>query len=79
MGALSVVLYDTEMGEGTRLEALSLLMKGETLPAGTSWIGVPAAWRTPAGPGCKARSVPLRLNGTAPRPETNGSARELVT
>ena len=79
VGALSVVLYDTEMGEGTRLEALSLLMKGETLPAGTSWIGVPAAWRAPAGPGCKARSVPLRLNGTAPRPETNGSARELVT
>src|SRR5439155_1551412 len=60
VGALSVVLYDTEMGDGTRLEALSLLMKGESLPAGTSWIGVPAAWRAPARAGRKARSAPAR-------------------
>ncbi|MBI3145869.1 MAG: amino acid adenylation domain-containing protein [Pseudogulbenkiania sp.] len=44
VGAYSVVLYDTVMEEGARLDALSLLMKGETLPAGTAWGGVPAAW-----------------------------------
>ncbi len=43
VGALSVVLYDSEMEDGARLDALSLLMKGERLPAGTSWAGSPAA------------------------------------
>jgi non-ribosomal peptide synthetase-like protein len=42
VGASSVVLYDTFMGEGSSLEELSLLMKGETLPPGTSWTGIPA-------------------------------------
>jgi non-ribosomal peptide synthetase-like protein len=50
VGAESVVLYDTEMQDGARLDAVSLLMKGETLPAGTSWTGVPAAWRDEARP-----------------------------
>ena len=45
IGAFSVVLYDSEMQRGARLAALSLLMKGETLPQGTSWAGAPAAWR----------------------------------
>ncbi|WP_084612662.1 Pls/PosA family non-ribosomal peptide synthetase [Pseudogulbenkiania sp. MAI-1] len=45
VGAYSVVLYDSVMEEGARLDALSLLMKGETLPAGTAWTGIPAAWR----------------------------------
>ena len=43
VGAVSVVLYDTEMEAGARLDALSLLMKGETLPAGTAWAGIPSA------------------------------------
>ncbi len=42
VGAYSVVLYESEMEEGSQLDALSLLMKGERLPAGTSWIGIPA-------------------------------------
>ena len=45
VGAGSVVLYDTEMEDGSRLDALSLLMKGERLPAGTMWAGSPATWR----------------------------------
>ncbi len=32
-----MVLYGGSMEEGSRLEALSLLMKGETLPAWTHW------------------------------------------
>jgi non-ribosomal peptide synthetase-like protein len=41
IGAHSIVLYDTEMKEGARLGALSLLMKGEVLPAGRVWVGSP--------------------------------------
>jgi non-ribosomal peptide synthetase-like protein len=45
VGAAAVVLYDSAMKDGARLAALSLLMKGETLPAGTAWVGIPAAWQ----------------------------------
>jgi non-ribosomal peptide synthetase-like protein len=43
IGAQSVVLYDAEMQDGARLGPLSLLMKGECLPAGTEWMGNPLA------------------------------------
>jgi non-ribosomal peptide synthetase-like protein len=42
VGAGSLVLYDTRLEEGATLGDLSLLMKGETLPAWTSWEGIPA-------------------------------------
>ena len=42
VGSGSLVLYDTRMEEGAVLGDLSLLMKGEVLPAGTRWEGVPA-------------------------------------
>jgi len=42
VGAGSLVLYDTRMEEGSSLDDLSLLMKGEVLPAGTAWQGIPA-------------------------------------
>ena len=45
VGADAVVLYDTCMEAGAELGALSLLMKGETLPAGTRWEGSPAQRR----------------------------------
>ncbi len=40
VGTGSVVLYDSEMEQGARLDSLSLLMKGENLPAGTAWAGI---------------------------------------
>ncbi len=43
VGSRSVVLYDAEVGTNTSLDALSLAMKGETLPANTCWRGIPAA------------------------------------
>jgi len=46
VGAGSVVLYDARMEDGARLDAISLLMKGETLPAGTAWAGSPAVCRS---------------------------------
>jgi len=42
IGAYSIVLYDSAMEDRSHLDALSLLMKGETLPANTAWAGVPA-------------------------------------
>jgi non-ribosomal peptide synthetase-like protein len=47
VGTSSLVLYDTRMEPGSRLGPLSLLMKGEVLPAGTAWAGSPARseWR----------------------------------
>ena len=42
VGPRSVVLYDSRLAEGTELDALSLVMKGERLPGGTRWRGIPA-------------------------------------
>ena len=43
VGANSVVLYDSVIARGAVLEDLSLVMKGESLPAGTRWHGTPAS------------------------------------
>jgi len=42
VGAGSLVLYDTRMEPESKLAGLSLLIKGETLPGGTRWQGIPA-------------------------------------
>ncbi len=42
IGAYSIILYDSQMEDQSQLDALSLLMKGETLPAKTAWAGIPA-------------------------------------
>ena len=42
VGAAAVTLYDSRMEADSTLENLSMLMKGETLPAGTVWQGSPA-------------------------------------
>ncbi|RLU81389.1 peptide synthetase [Streptomyces griseocarneus] len=42
IGARCVVLYDATVGTDTTLDALSLVMKGESLPAGSDWRGIPA-------------------------------------
>ncbi len=48
VGTMSTVLYDTEMGEGSALGDLSLVMKGESLASGTRWHGIPARRQGPA-------------------------------
>ena len=45
VGTASVVLYDSKMEEGARLDALSLLLKGEVLPGRSVWAGLPATWQ----------------------------------
>ncbi|WP_062221632.1 Pls/PosA family non-ribosomal peptide synthetase [Aureimonas sp. D3] len=42
IGSYAIVLYDAEIGEDAQLGDLSVVMKGETLPTGTSWEGSPA-------------------------------------
>ncbi|HWG41810.1 MAG TPA: Pls/PosA family non-ribosomal peptide synthetase [Gemmataceae bacterium] len=42
VGPRAVVLYDSQLEEGAELDALSLVMKGERLPAETQWRGIPA-------------------------------------
>jgi non-ribosomal peptide synthetase-like protein len=46
VGARATILYDTHVGDGTRLGPLTLVAKGERLPPETRWEGSPAA---PAG------------------------------
>lgn len=43
MGPRSAVLYDATVGDAAKLGALTLVMKGEYIPARTSWRGCPAA------------------------------------
>jgi non-ribosomal peptide synthetase-like protein len=42
VGAMTTVLYGTTIEDDASLGELSLLMKGEKLPAGTRWHGIPA-------------------------------------
>ncbi len=42
VGPRAVVLYDSQLEAGAELDALSLVMKGESLPAATAWRGIPA-------------------------------------
>jgi non-ribosomal peptide synthetase-like protein len=46
LGPRSAVLYSATVADNARLGALTLVMKGEFIPAGSSWHGCPAA---PAG------------------------------
>lgn len=42
IGAFATVLYDTKVGDFARLQPLTLVMKGEKIPANTIWGGAPA-------------------------------------
>lgn len=54
VGNMAVVLYSTEMQRSSSLDAMSVLMKGEVLPAASCWTGIPTkrattsiAWMQP--------------------------------
>ena len=42
VGGMAVVLYDSKMENSSILEPLSVLMKSETLPTNTCFVGAPA-------------------------------------
>ena len=41
IGAGTIILYDSEIGDDTKIEPLSLVMKGERLAPATDWTGSP--------------------------------------
>jgi non-ribosomal peptide synthetase-like protein len=41
LGSMSLILYDTKLAPGSSVDELSLVMKGESLPADTHWTGIP--------------------------------------
>ena len=41
IGAGSIILYDSELGDDVQIEPLSLVMKGERVPSGSNWGGSP--------------------------------------
>ena len=42
VGAGSTVLYDTHVSDYARLGPLTVVMKGEQIPANSEWVGAPA-------------------------------------
>jgi non-ribosomal peptide synthetase-like protein len=64
VGPMAVVLYDTEMQPGSTVGPLSLLMKGETVPERTRWLGIPTAESPLLAP--FAEPAPQALAGGAP-------------
>ncbi len=42
VGPRSTILYDTHVEDGARLGPLTLVLKGESIPAGQAWMGSPA-------------------------------------
>ena len=50
VGTGSTVLYDTHLGPFSRLGPLTVVMKGEMLPANSEWIGAPAEPKTANAP-----------------------------
>ena len=63
VGNMAVVLYGTQMRDGSCLGPLSVLMKGEQLLPGTTWSGIPC------------EQLPRRL-ASAPPPLPNAGARD---
>jgi non-ribosomal peptide synthetase-like protein len=41
IGARTIILYDSEIGDDVNIEALSLVMKGENLQNNSQWVGSP--------------------------------------
>lgn len=41
IGARTIILYDSEIEDDVKIEALSLVMKGEKISTGTEWTGSP--------------------------------------
>ena len=42
VGSGATVLYDSVVGDWARLGPLTVVMKGESIPGNTEWVGAPA-------------------------------------
>ena len=67
LGTASIILYDTRIGDFARIEPLTVVMKGEHIPAHTAWAGAPAERvPVPAEPQRITQEVPLPASSAAP-------------
>jgi len=41
VGSGTIILYNTDIAENTRIQSLSLVMKGESVPPNSNWEGIP--------------------------------------
>lgn len=64
IGNMAFILYGTSMLPASKLGALSVLMKGETLPASTHWFGIPC---DPVLPAEARRQEPDNADSRKPR------------
>ncbi|PHQ51972.1 hypothetical protein BLA24_10495, partial [Streptomyces cinnamoneus] len=51
LGPHGIVLPGTTVGEHAAIDPASLVMRGESVPAGTHWAGNPIAGAAPVGAG----------------------------
>ncbi|WP_086820344.1 Pls/PosA family non-ribosomal peptide synthetase [Allokutzneria sp. NRRL B-24872] len=65
VGPRSVVLFDSTVGAHGSVGANSLVMRGESLPEGTAWMGNPVAAEIRPARTVAARTVAARTEGTA--------------
>lgn len=68
LGTAAVVLYDTKIGDFARLEALTVVMKGEHIPPHTIWTGAPSQ---------RVVLPPVESAEARPAPATPVAAREV--
>jgi non-ribosomal peptide synthetase-like protein len=60
LGSRSVVLLETKIGDNVSLRPLSLVMRGESLPSNSRWVGSPASLESsilPTAPGAKQKAA----------------------
>jgi non-ribosomal peptide synthetase-like protein len=65
IGSGSTVLYDSKIGDFAQLRPLTLVMKGETIPAHSIWAGAPAQPVRAASQPCGQAEVPGRRSDWA--------------
>ena len=70
MGPHGVILPQARIGSGGTVGPASLVMRGETVPAGTYWMGNPVSpWDGPAPPAGPQTEVARRLRPSASNPK----------
>ena len=74
VGAGSTVLYDTHVGDFAQLGPLTIVMKGESIPPHSQWIGAPAQ---PASSSTRAAARSSRE--IEERPSTQPSLRTRIS
>jgi len=75
IGPRAVILYDSVLEDRVRLHALSLVMKGETLPADSFWCGAPAQRRTRTLPSDRDRQDRTACTNLIPKDQKQVSQR----